>query len=135
MHATTVAWQDKAVLIIGQSGSGKSALGLQLLSYGCVLVADDRTQLTRKKDDIVANAPDTISGLIEARGVGILQAEHAGDARIVLVVDLDHQTEARLPPRRAITLLGCEIPLIYRAEYAHFSSAILQILKSGWSER
>lgn len=135
VHATCVALSDRAVLIQGQSGQGKSALGLQLLAYGCVLVADDQVQISRRDHDLVASPPHTIVGLIEARGVGILNAIHQQEAKVVLVIDLDQTETERLPQRRSITLLGCELPLIYRIEAAHFAPAVLQILKAGWSDR
>lgn len=122
-------------MITGQSGSGKSGLGLQLMAFGCVLVSDDRTLLACENDTLVASPPDTIAGLIEARGIGILTAGHVPRAVVKLVVDLDTEQAARLPRPQFITLLGCDLPLIWRTEGAHFAPAILQILKSGWSQR
>jgi len=135
LHATCVAWGDRSGLIKGQSGAGKSALGLALMGLGCTLVADDAVHLTLTDDVIWAKAPDTITGLIEARGVGILKAEVQDRAQVVLIVDLDQSETARLPERRYFVLLGHNIPLIYRADAPHFAPSILQILKSGWSER
>ena len=135
LHATCVAWQGNAVLIMGKSGSGKSVLGLQLMALGCDLVADDQTQLHNHDATLVASPPDTIAGLIEARGVGILTATHMTTAQVTLVVDLDQLSDARLPDRQTITLLGCDLPLICRTEGPHFTAAILQFLKSGFSNR
>lgn len=135
MHATCVAWADRAVLITGQSGSGKSALGLSLLGFGCVLVADDQLYLSKCDGALIAQGPKTIAGLIEARGIGVLNAAYLPQSEIVLAVDLDKEDTARLPQRQTITLLGCTIPLIYRIEGPHFAAAILQILKGGWSNR
>lgn len=120
---------------MGQSGQGKSGLGLQLMALGCVLVSDDRTRLRKTGDTVLASAPASIAGLIEARGVGILSAHRLLEASVKLVVDLDHEEAARLPRRRTITLLGCDLPLIWRVESAHFGAAILQLLKTGWSDR
>ncbi|WP_108813519.1 HPr kinase/phosphorylase [Loktanella sp. Alg231-35] len=135
VHATSVAWDGRAVLITGQSGAGKSALGLQLLGLGCTLVADDRVTLTATDGTLTASCPPTIAGLIEARGIGILNAEHIQQASIQLVVDLDSIAEERLPQRRVITLLGCDIPLILGGEGPLFAAAVLQTLKGGWSDR
>ena len=41
VHGTTVARAGRAVLILGASGTGKSALALQMIALGARLVADD----------------------------------------------------------------------------------------------
>lgn len=135
VHGTCVALGQNGVLIIGAAGRGKSALALQLIALGCVLVADDRVAVTNDGGGLLAICPPTIAGLIEARGIGILTAATLPEARIVLVVDLDRNEVARLPARRHVQLLGCDIAVIHRIDGLHFAAAILQILKSGWSER
>ena len=69
LHATCVAWEGRAVLIRGASGAGKSSLGLELMAWGCGLVADDRTELWAREGRLMARCPVAIRGLIEARGV------------------------------------------------------------------
>ena len=131
VHASCVAFDDKAVLIRGASGAGKSALALQLMSFGADLVADDRTELVRHGEMLVARAPDPIFGLIEARGLGILKADARHSARLDLVVCLDTIETARMPPQRRQTLCGVDIPSVHKFEGAHFPAAILQYLKAG----
>lgn len=133
LHATCVAWGDAAVLIMGGSGAGKSALGLTLMAYGCRLVADDQVRLERRGDQIIASCPPTITGLIEARSVGLLYADPAPATPVALVVDLESDETSRLPIRHTMTCLGCELPLIKRIPDAHFGPAILQFLKAGRS--
>ncbi len=135
LHATCVAWDGRAVAITGASGAGKSALGLALLALGCTLIADDHVQLTVQDGHLIAHCPQTIVGLIEARGVGIINAHHEMQAQVVLVVDLDRLEAERLPKERIFTALGCDVPLIYKVDAPHFAPAILQILKAGWSDR
>jgi len=130
VHASSVAVDGKAALIIGPSGSGKSALCLQLMAMGATLVADDRTVLQSGESGILALAPETIGGLIEARGVGLLTAGCCV-ARVVLVVDLEQVETDRLPPHRTYNLLGQKAPLLHKVEAAHFPAAILQYLKGG----
>ena len=135
LHGTCVAWGDDAVLIIGASGQGKSALALQLMALGCVLVADDRVIVQQDNSRLKATCPPTIAGLIEAWGTGILTAATQTKAYVVLVVDLDTDTTERLPARQHTQIAGCAIPLISRVGGPHFAATILQILKSGWSDR
>ncbi|WP_158965401.1 HPr kinase/phosphorylase [Chachezhania sediminis] len=132
-HATTVAFDQGAVLILGASGSGKSGLGLSLMALGARLVADDRTVLTVDGKEIVASAPPTIRGLIEARGVGILNAPVVDRAPVRLVVDLDRTETDRLPPVRHRTVVGQSVPLLHKVDSAHFPSAILHYI--AWGRR
>lgn len=134
-HATCVAWDGRAVVIMGASGSGKSALALSLMAFGCTLVADDRVCISEQDGQLIAQPPSTIAGLIEARGIGILRGKGLARAKVALWVDLDRIETERLPQRRFFTHLGCDLPLIYKLDAPHFAPAILQILKAGWSER
>jgi len=131
LHASCVAIQNSAVLVIGPSGSGKSALALQLMAHGAVLVSDDRTSVRRCEDALIASAPQAIKGLIEARGVGVLTADTCEAAIIRLIVDLEQQEQERLPPLRGYNLLGQTVPLLHKVNTAHFAAAILQHLKGG----
>jgi len=62
VHATTVALNGKAALITGGSGAGKSSLGLELMAYGCDLVADDRTMVFTNENGLIASSPAQIFG-------------------------------------------------------------------------
>lgn len=134
-HASAVAWQGRALLITGASGSGKSGLALGLMALGCDLVGDDRVRLSRDGDILRVRAVATVAELIEARGLGILRAAHVVDAVVACAVDLDRTETERLPPRRRITLLGCDVPLIYRVDAPHWQAALVQLLRTGWSDR
>jgi HPr kinase/phosphorylase len=135
LHASCVALKNRAVLITGASGAGKSALALGLMARGAALVSDDRTILTRRGSDIVASCPEPIHGLIEARGVGILNARPHPPTPVFFVVDLDHEETDRLPPHRDVTILSISLPLIYRVESSHFIDAVLLYLSEGRSLR
>lgn len=131
LHATCVAVDGRGLLIIGPSGSGKSALGLRLMSLGARLVADDRTELVVRDGRLVAQSPAAIKGLIEARGVGILHAPTAEAAEVALVADLGQAEEQRLPPARRITILGYELDLVLQARNDHFPDALMLYLRFG----
>lgn len=131
IHASCVAQGGRAVLIRGASGAGKSSLALELMARGAELVADDRVILTREGGALIARAPETLAGMIEARGVGILNARPAGSAPVALVVDLDHLETDRLPPQRSTNLLGVSLTLLHNTDTAAFAAAILQYLREG----
>jgi len=134
IHASCVACGPAAVLIIGPSGSGKSALALDLMALGAILVADDRTVVTRTEHGLLASCPDTILGRIEAWGVGILVAKTQPSALLRVVIDLSKQEDQRLPPVRHTVILGQKLALLHTPVRGHFPAAILQYLKGGRSE-
>lgn len=131
LHASCVALDKSAVLILGASGAGKSSLALQLMAHGADLVSDDRTCIRNGSDGLLASAPATIKGLIEARGLGVLVAAPCPVAHIRLIVDLDQIEPDRLPPKRNYNLLGQTLPLLHNVKAAHFAAAILLYLKGG----
>ncbi|WP_369796037.1 HPr kinase/phosphorylase [Puniceibacterium sp. IMCC21224] len=125
-----MAVDGRAVLIRGASGSGKSALALEMMARGAHLVADDRVVLSTTEHGIALSAPDPIRGLIEARGVGILHAKVVCGARLFVVVDLDHLETERLPQRRKISLLGHSLPLLHKVDTAYFPASLVQYLRA-----
>ena len=131
LHASAVAWDGRAALILGPSGWGKSALALQLMAYGADLIADDRTQLLSQEGRLMADAPATLRGMIEARGIGILNARAVGPVRVAFAVDLTREERARLPERRSCDILDISLPLIWGRNNDHLGPAVLQYLKAG----
>ena len=113
IHGTAVMSQDRAVLLRGPSGSGKSDLALRLMDRGFILVADDQVLLSRDDDQLIAQAPSALAGLIELRGLGLIRMPYCARARIGLVVDLVSPDEVeRLPEPMAIEFLGLDIPCL-----------------------
>lgn len=131
VHATCVACGDRAALIRGEAGRGKSALALDLLAMGAGLVSDDRTRLRRLGGQVMADAPETIRGLIEARGIGILRLPDLGPQPLALIVDMDRDVVERLPPRRHEDVMGILLPCLGRVPHRHFPAAILLYLRHG----
>lgn len=131
LHATTVALGGRGLLILGASGTGKSALALNLMALGANLVADDRTILCRHDQTLTATCPPAIRGLIEARGLGLLHAVPQDETALVAAVTLDQTEHDRLPSRHEIVLLGLPLPLLHKVETGYFAAALLQYLKAG----
>ena len=73
LHGCMVDVQGVGVLIQGDSGAGKSESVIGLLQRGASLVADDVVRLRLIEDrEIAGSAPDLTRGMIEIRGLGIL---------------------------------------------------------------
>lgn len=72
IHATLIEVMGSGVLLTGKSGIGKSEIALELIKRGHRLVADDRVDLVRSGDEVLGHAPDILRGLIEVRGIGLV---------------------------------------------------------------
>ena len=111
IHASAVLVGERAVLIRGPSGSGKSRLALELLQAGrsgalCCgalrfarLVGDDRVHIAAAHGRLLVHPAAALAGMIELRGVGIVKLPYEPRAVVGLVVDLAAETE-RLPDAR-----------------------------------
>jgi len=99
-------------LLEGASGAGKSDLALRCLDAGFRLVADDRTLVWASGGALYGRAPDVLSGLIEARGVGIIADSPVWLAKIVLLAACvpDGKAIERLPDPICETIAGIALP-------------------------
>jgi len=135
VHATCVTLPDSdggwsGVLLRGPSGAGKSDLALRLIDEGARLVADDQTELRPVGDRLLAGAPKTIVGKIEARGIGILELPYMDDVPLRLVCDLVRpggDGVARLPEPANLRLAGIELPLVALAPFEASAPAKLRL--------
>jgi HPr kinase/phosphorylase len=129
VHATAVAIEKDAVLLRGPPGAGKSDLALRLIDGGARLVADDQVVLRRRGDRVWASAPGVIAGLIEIRGVGIVEIERVEAAPLALVVDLLPSGRIeRMPEDRLESVLGLDIPLIGLSAFESSAAAKLRFV-------
>jgi len=116
VHASCVAIDRQAVLLRGASGSGKSDLALRLIDAGAALVADDQVFLEVMAHesgvrDLVARPPAALAGLIEVRGIGIVECDAIESATVRLVIDLDAAAAIeRIPDGASCALLGVNLP-------------------------
>ena len=135
IHATAVAKDGAAVLLVGPPGSGKSDLALRLIDRGWLLVADDRVIAIPTPEGLRLTVPESIAGLLEVRGVGILPAPHATTALARLLVDLT-ETPDRLPEPERREVAGFPLPLL-RLDPFHASApikvewALAQAMRAG----
>jgi serine kinase of HPr protein (carbohydrate metabolism regulator) len=107
---TGVGW--RAVLITGAPGAGKSDLALRLIGRGWRLIADDYAHVVASGGALYAIAPETITGRMEARGVGVVPACARGLTRLSLAVELTGGPVERLPEPRARTVEGVALPVL-----------------------
>jgi HPr kinase/phosphorylase len=103
LHGSAAARDGAGVLLVGPPGAGKSDLIFRLLPLGFHLVADDQVIV----QDGMADAPDSLRGILELRGFGLVRLPSA-PARLVLAVSLS--PAERLPAPRHYDDL--DLPLI-----------------------
>jgi HPr kinase/phosphorylase len=118
IHASVVLVAPCAILIRGPSGSGKSRLALNLLQAASSgsplfarLVADDRVCVQAAHGRLIARPPDSLAGMLEVRGLGILRFPYEPVAVVSWVVDLDAATPMRLPDHDAAQTIICGVNL------------------------
>jgi serine kinase of HPr protein (carbohydrate metabolism regulator) len=121
VHASAVKVGDRAVLIRGPSGSGKSRLAFDLITAGrtkqlppAILVGDDRVRFDTAGGELLVRPVRQLAGLIEIWGLGIRRCDFVERATVGLVVDLAATDAERLPPPEALqtSILGVKIPRI-----------------------
>lgn len=110
VHATCVAIDGQAVLLMGVSGSGKSDLALRLIDRGATLVSDDYTLVVREGRRLIARAPERIAGQMEVRHVGIIALPFVDNMPVALAIKLDGTPERLPAPVSGIRIAGVEIP-------------------------
>lgn len=72
VHGELLMIYGTGVLICGESGMGKSEIALELIRRGHQLIADDRVDCSRIHNHIVGKSPQLLEGMLELRGVGVI---------------------------------------------------------------
>lgn len=94
LHATAVVYGEFGVLILGPSGSGKSAIALALIArarnmgiFGA-LIGDDRVFIANAHGRLIVRGAANMAGLIERRAAGLIEVRHESATVVRLAVDL-----------------------------------------------
>lgn len=122
-HGVLVEVYGEGILILGDSGVGKSETAVELLKRGHRLIADDAVELRRVSNrTIVGQAPENIRHFIELRGIGIINVARIfgigavkNSEKIDLVVELEPWDKKKNYSRTGlennkIDILGLQIP-------------------------
>jgi HPr kinase/phosphorylase len=138
IHGVLVDILGLGVLLIGESGIGKSECALDLVVRGHRLVADDAVEIRRRGDVvIIGTCPELTRHHMEVRGLGVINirdlfgvASIRNAKRIELVVQLERWDPAREYDRLGLDenvyeLLGAKVPLLHMPVAPGRSLAIL----------
>jgi HPr kinase/phosphorylase len=91
-HGVLVEVYGEGILLLGESGVGKSETAIELVKRGHRLIADDAVEIRRvSSKSLVGTAPDNIRHFIELRGIGIINASRifgAGSVKLTEKIDL-----------------------------------------------
>ena len=116
LHGGVLAIGEKGLLILGDSGVGKSRLMLDILSDQkpptAMLVADDRVTLSRQANQIIARPHPLIAGKLEIRGLGIREFPFLEAVVLHAVIRLILEIPTRYPEDSDLStsILGVTLP-------------------------
>ena len=124
-HGVLIEVYGEGILLLGDSGVGKSETAIELIKRGHRLIADDAVEIKRvSATTLVGSAPEIIRHYIELRGIGIVDVRRLfgmgavkNTERIDLVVNLEHWVQGKMYDRlgmdnETIDILGINVPSI-----------------------
>ena len=123
-HGVLVNVYGQGVLMLGESGVGKSETAIELLKRGHQLVADDAVEIRRINNMLIGTAPEIIRHYVEIRGVGIIDIQQLFgmgavqfEKEIDLIIQLEQWQEGKFYDRLGLgedtySLLGVELPIV-----------------------
>lgn len=124
-HGVLVEVYGEGVLLMGDSGIGKSETALELIKRGHRLIADDAVEIKRiDRKTLVGTAPELIRYYMELRGIGVINVRHIygvgavkPEADIDLVVRMEPWIEGKAYDRLGLTdeeegILGVSLPRV-----------------------
>lgn len=123
-HGVLVEVYGEGMLIVGDSGVGKSETAVELIKRGHRLIADDAVEIRRVSNKtLVGSAPDNIRHFIELRGIGIINARRIFGMgavklteKINMVVQLEPWDPNKVYDRMGldndyISIMGVKVPM------------------------
>ena len=124
-HGVLVDVYGEGILLLGDSGVGKSETAIELVKRGHRLIADDAVEIKRvSATTLVGRAPDIIRHYVELRGIGIVDVRRLfgmgsvkETEKIDLVIQLENWQEGKMYDRLGLesstmNILGIEVPTI-----------------------
>lgn len=118
VHGTAIVLGIKGFLLIGPSGAGKSTLALTLMTQARLrglyadLIGDDQVFVSKAGGQVIAHGPQSIRGLLEIRGAGIVSTGTISSAVLhFALLPIKSDEAERLPPAAEIHRLDDEINL------------------------
>jgi HPr kinase/phosphorylase len=118
VHATCIVVGEAGILLRGRPGAGKSTLARRIVENAgrrgrfARLVSDDRVLVEPRAGRLLARAHGTTAGLIEARGLGLMRADHEAAAIVRLVVDVGGPPLDRMPEKEDLEVVLQGVPLL-----------------------
>ena len=122
-HGVLVEVYGEGMLIVGDSGVGKSETAIELVKRGHRLIADDAVEIRRvSSKSLVGSSPENIRHFVELRGIGIINARRLFGMgavklteKIDMVVNLEHWDQSKVYDRMGIDnqyaqILGNKVP-------------------------
>ena len=124
-HGVFIEVYGEGVLLLGESGVGKSETAIELVKRGHRLIADDAVEIKRvSATTLVGRAPEIIRHYVELRGIGIVDVRRLfgmGSVKMTekidLVIKLENWQEGKMYDRlgideETIDILGIKVPMI-----------------------
>ena len=110
-HGVMVEVYGEGILILGDSGVGKSETAVELIKRGHRLIADDAVEIKKvSSKTLVGSSPDNIRHFMELRGIGIVNAHNifgVGAVKLTEKIDMVIQLE-HWDPQKAYDRLGLD---------------------------
>ena len=124
-HGCLVEVYGEGILLLGNSGIGKSETTIELIKRGHRLIADDAVEIKRVSDKtLVGSAPELIKHYVELRGIGVVDVRRLfgmgavkETEKINMVIQLENWVEGKMYDRlgmdeETIDILGLQVPSI-----------------------